>query len=269
MRHHPLTPMTDSSLPRLLAPQVGGGEDDVALVPWPVVAEGADAVREAIARASAGGARFVVVDALTDADLRTLAHATRDLRLLTGGSALAQGLTGPHTSGHLPLTPPRGPRVVLSGSASRATQGQVRHALSAGGGHHLRPADLREGFEATVSAVVARALEGGDSPFVVYATAAPEHVVDTADAPLIEEALAEIAERLVEAGVRALLVAGGETSGAVVRRLGVASLALGPEIDPGVAWTLGHREGEDIQLMLKSGNFGREDLFVRAWEGDK
>lgn len=269
MRHHPLTPMTDSSLPRLLAPQVSGGRDAIALVPWPVVAQGAEAVREAIARAGAEGARFVVVDALTDADLRTLADATRNLRLLTGGSALAQGLTGPHGTGHLQLTPPPGPRVVLSGSASRATQGQVRHALAHGGGHHLLPADLRRDFGATVSLAVERALEGGASPFVVYATAAPEHVVDTADAPLIEEALAEIAARLVAAGVRALLVAGGETSGAVVRRLGVASLALGPEIDPGVAWTLGHSDGEDVQLMLKSGNFGREDLFVRAWEGDK
>jgi len=93
--------------------------------------------------------------------------------------------------------------------------------------------------------------------------------VDTADAPLIEEALAEVAERLVVAGTRSLLVAGGETSGAVVQRLGVASLALGPEIDPGVAWMLGQRDGRDIHLMLKSGNFGREDLFVRAWEGSR
>jgi len=267
MRHHPLTPMTDSSLPRLLAPQVSGGEDDVALVTWPTVAQGADAVREAIGRASADGARFVVVDALTDADLATLARATDHLRVLTGGSALAQGLTGPRPSVATPLTLPEGPRVVLSGSASRATQGQVRHALSVGGGRQLRPADLREDFGAAVSAAVSEALETGHAPFAVYATASPEDVVDTADAPLIEEALAEIAERLVAAGVRALLVAGGETSGAVVQRLGVGTLALGPEIDPGVAWMRGRRDGEDLHLMLKSGNFGRPDLFSRAWEG--
>jgi len=270
MRHHPLTPMTDSNLLRLLAPQVSGGETDVALVPWPTVARGAEAVRDAIGRAGDAGARFVVVDALTDADLATLARATEGLRLLTGGSALAQGLTGPRTSGRTPLTLPEGPRVVLSGSASRATQGQVRHALAVGGGRQLRPAELREDFEATVSGAVALALDSGDgTPFVVYATASPEDVVDTADAPLIEEALAEVAERLVAAGTRSLLVAGGETSGAVVQRLGVASLALGPEIDPGVAWMLGQRDGRDIHLMLKSGNFGREDLFVRAWEGSR
>ncbi len=104
---------------------------------------------------------------------------------------------------------------------------------------------------------------------MVYATSAPEHVVDTADAPLIEDALSEIAARLVAAGVRALLVAGGETSGAVVRRLGVGPLALGPEVDPGVAWMLGRKDGADLHLMLKSGNFGGEDLFVRAWgEGE-
>ena len=269
MRHHPLTPMRDSNLLRLLAPQVGGGEADVALVSWPTVARGSEAVREAIGRAAGAGARFVVVDALTDADLATLARATQDLRLLTGGSALAQELTGPRTCGRTPLTLPDGPRVVLSGSASRATQGQVRHALAVGAGHQLRPADLREDFAAAVSGAVAPALQGGDAPFVVYATASPEDVVDTADAPLIEVALAEIAERLVAAGTRSLLVAGGETSGAVVQRLGVASLALGPEVDPGVAWMLGQRDGEDIHLMLKSGNFGREDLFVRAWEGDR
>ncbi|WAE74747.1 four-carbon acid sugar kinase family protein [Streptomonospora nanhaiensis] len=267
MRHHPLTPMTDSNLLRLLAPQVSGGEDDVALVPWPTVARGDEAVREAIARAGRAGARFVVVDALTDADLATLARATEDLRLLTGGSALAQGLRGPRTLARTPVALPEGPRVVLSGSASRATQGQVRHALAVGGGRQLRPADLREDFEAAVSAAVSAALEAADAPFVVYATASPEDVVDTADAPLIEEALAETAERLVAAGTRALLVAGGETSGAVVQRLGVGALALGPEIDPGVAWMRGRRDGEDIHLMLKSGNFGREDLFVRAWEG--
>ena len=270
MRHHPLTPMTDSSLPRLLAPQVGGGADDIALVPWPVVAQGADAVRGAIARAATAGARFVVVDAVSDDDLRTLAHATGDLRLLTGGSALAQGLDGPRDgSGHLPLSAPEGPRVVLSGSASQATQAQVRHALAEGDGLRLRPDELRADFEATVSGAVSRALESAAVPFVVHATAAPEHVVDTADAPLIEEALAEIAVRLVENGTRALLVAGGETSGAVVQRLGVAALALGPEVDPGVAWTLGRRNGEDIHLMLKSGNFGRADLFVRAWKANQ
>lgn len=266
MRHHPLTPMTDSNLLRLLAPQVSRGADDVALVPWPVVARGADAVRTAIDEARAAGARFVVVDALRDADLATLAAAADGLRLLTGGSALAQGLTGPRATGQAELTLPEGPRVVLSGSASQATQGQVRHALATGEGRRIRAAELREDFESVVSASVAQALATEATPFVLYATASPEDVADTADAPVIEEALAEIAERLVAAGARSLLVAGGETSGAVMRRLGVGSLALGPEVDPGVAWMRGHRNGEDIHLMLKSGNFGAEDLFVRAWE---
>lgn len=266
MRHHPLTPMTDSNLLRLLEPQLSRGADDVALVPWPVVSQGADAVRAAIGAAREAGARFVVVDALRDADLRVLAAATDDLRLLTGGSALAQGLSGPRADERSDFTLPDGPRVVLSGSASRATQGQVRHALSSGAGVRIRAAELRSDFEAVVSDAVAEALASETTPFVVYATASPEDVVDTADAPVIERALAEIAERLVAAGTRALLVAGGETSGAVVRRLGVGSLTLGPEVDPGVAWMLGHRDGEDIHLMLKSGNFGAEDLFVRAWE---
>lgn len=266
MRHHPLTPMTDSSLPRLLAPQVSGGRDAIALVPWQVVARGVQALREALARAGESGARFVVADALTDTDLRNLAEATSSLRVLTGGSALAQGLVGPRETDHASWELPEGPRVVLSGSASRATQGQVRHALEAGDGQHLRAADLRADFGGTVASVVSAALSSAASPFVVYATASPEDVADTADASVIEEALAAVAERLVEAGVRSLLVAGGETSGAVVQRLGVGALTLGREVDPGVAWTRGHRSGGDIHLMLKSGNFGGEDLFVRAWE---
>ncbi|MBE2997115.1 four-carbon acid sugar kinase family protein [Nocardiopsis sp. HNM0947] len=266
MRHHPLTPMADSSLPRLLAPQVSGGEDAIALVPWPVVDRGAEAVREAVGRARAGGARFVVADALTDQDLRTLASAVEPFRLLTGGSALAQGLVGPRETDHASWELPEGPRVVLSGSASRATQGQVRHALETGDGHHLRAADLRGDFDGTVAAVISAALSSGATPFVVYATASPGDVADTADASVIEEALAAIAERLADSGVRSLLVAGGETSGAVVHRLGVGALTLGREVDPGVAWTRGRRAGGDIHLMLKSGNFGGEDLFVRAWE---
>ncbi|GAB3477212.1 3-oxo-tetronate kinase [Nocardiopsis coralliicola] len=267
MRHHPLTPMADSSLPRLLAPQISGGAAAIALIPWPAVAQGPEAVRAAIDRAREGGARFVIADALTDADLQTLAEAASSLRVLTGGSALAQGLTGPRGPGGAAWQLPEGPRVVLSGSASRATQGQVRHALGEGAGRHLRAADLRADFDGAVSAAVAAALGSHARPFVVYATASPDDVTDAADAPLIEEALASVAERLVAAGVRALLVAGGETSGAVVQRLGVEALTLGREVDPGVAWTRGHRTGGDIHLMLKSGNFGAEDLFTRAWQG--
>ncbi|WP_017609030.1 3-oxo-tetronate kinase [Nocardiopsis xinjiangensis] len=269
MRHHPLTPMNDSSLPRLLAPQVSGGAKDIALVPWPVVGQGVEAVRGAITRAGETGARFVVVDALTDEDLRTLAEATASLRVLTGGSALAQGLRGPREPDHATWALPEGPHVVLSGSASRATQGQVQHALTVGTGHHLRAAELREDFDGTVSSIVSAALSADTSPFVVYATASPEDVAETADASVIEEALAAVAERLVAGGTRALLVAGGETSGAVVQRLGVGALTLGREVDPGVAWTRGHRADGDIHLMLKSGNFGGEDLFVRAWEGSQ
>lgn len=269
MRHHPLTPMTDSSLLRLLSPQVRGGSEEVALVPWPVVDRGVDAVRAALEQARADGARFVVVDALDEADLDTLARASEHLRVLTGGSALAAGLRGPRTSGPRPINLPEGPRVVLSGSASRATQGQVRHALAHGDGDRLLPSALRADFDGEVSRIVGRALDGGSAPFVVYATAAPEHVVDTADAPLMEEALALIAKRLVESGVRSLLVAGGETSGAVVRSLDVGPLALGPEVDPGVAWMLADRGGDALHLMLKSGNFGAEDLFVRAWKAGR
>ncbi|MHA7132960.1 3-oxo-tetronate kinase [Oerskovia turbata] len=263
MRDHPLTPMTESDVRRLLAAQSPSAS---ALVPLPVVAQGPQAVRAALDEAVRAGARLVVVDAVTDVDLVTVARATEGLRVLSGASALAQGLTGPRASGALDVEVPPGRRIVLSGSASLATRGQVARALAVGGGFRLRGAELREGFDATVDAAARAALDAGDGPFVVYATASADDVVP-GDQEILEAAFGALATRLVDAGVRALVVAGGETSGAVTAALGVRRLDVGGSIDPGVAWSRAVRPGEaDVALVLKSGNFGGPDLFVRAWE---
>ena len=269
MRDHPLTPMRDSSLVRLLAPQVRDGAAAVGHVGLGHVEAGPEALRRALDEAVAAGARYLVADAVRDADLVTLVEATADLPLLTGGSAVAQGLSGPREVAEVAVAVGDGPRVVLSGSASQATQRQVRAGVAAGRGIKLDPAALRADAAAEHAALADRVLDAGaaDGPVVVHATAEPGDVADPADAPLFERALAALARELVDRGVRAIAVAGGETSGAVVAALGVRSLAVGPRLDPGVAWSLAERSGsgEPLALLLKSGNFGGEDLFVRAW----
>ncbi|WP_210410928.1 3-oxo-tetronate kinase [Oerskovia sp. KBS0722] len=263
MRDHPITPMRDADVRRLLAAQ---SRSVTGLVPLQVVRRGPAAVRSAFDELVGGGVRLVVVDAVDDADLVTVARATAHVRLLSGGSALAQGLVGPRDTGASEVDVPDGRRIVLSGSASVATRGQVAHALEHGAGTRLRAAALREAFGATVDETVRAALDAPREPFVVYATATPEDVVP-GDAALLERAFGAIAQGLVAAGVRALVVAGGETSGAVTAALGVRHLDVGPVLDPGVAWVRAVRhDGDDVALVLKSGNFGGRDLFCRAWD---
>jgi 3-dehydrotetronate 4-kinase len=106
---------------------------------------------------------------------------------------------------------------------------------------------------------------------LIYATNTPDNVAavqeeigrDAAGA-LVENALAAIAQGLVVAGVRQLLVAGGETSGACINALGIRKLLVGPKVDPGVPWCYSSELG--LHIALKSGNFGRESVFGYAFE---
>lgn len=265
MRDHPLTPMTDSSVVRWLDAQA---TSPVGLIPLEVVRRGADAVREAVDARFAAGNRNVVVDAVMDEDITAIAQGTSHLPLVTGGSALAFGFEGPRTSAFTDVSAGGPHGMVLSGSASQATQAQVRHGVEFGTGLRLDPARLRANLDGTVREMVDSMREANTSPFVVYATKEPTDVQDTGDSEVLEEALGSVARRLVdEGGVRALVVAGGETSGAVVAALDVSHFLIGPVVDPGVAWTRAVRsQGEDVMLLLKSGNFGGPDLFARAWE---
>ena len=287
LKDHPLTPMRDSSLTRLLAPQVA--EDArIEVIPLPEVLAGADALRKRLREAEADGARYLVVDAVTDEHLVTLAEASAHLPLLTGGSGLAQGLQGPHASGEISVGPSRGRRVIVAGSASAATQAQVRHALGVGRGIQLDLEELRRDVPGYTDRVVGEILERApETPVTVYATASPEDLGTLEDAPLIEQCLAGVALAMsAEPSVDGLVVAGGETSGAVIEALGITALRMGPTLDPGVAWALAERtdrssqssaapDADDddaavqpasIPVVLKSGNFGGEDLLTRAWE---
>lgn len=273
MQHHPLTPMTDANLLRVLQAQT---TLPVGLLRYDSVAQGVDAVRAKIAELRQKGVAMAIADALSDADLYTLGVACADLPLLTGGSGLALGLPENfRRAGKLrdldaaSLPPVAGGEVVLAGSASAATNAQVDAWLEA-----ERPA-LRVDPLALAAGepVVAQALafvQAQQDSVLIYATSTPEQVkavqrqlgVERAGA-LVESALGEIARGLRDQGVRRFVVAGGETSGAVVKALGVRLLQIGAQIDPGVPATVSSG-GEPLALALKSGNFGGRDFFSKA-----
>lgn len=275
MRDHPLTPMRDPDLVRVLGRQTRRG---VGLVPLPVIEAGPEAIRAAIAREAAQGRPFVVTDALVDQHLLSLGKALAGAPLITGGSGIAMGL--PANFGIVPAAErpapmpsvPQGRSLVLSGSCSEATRRQVAHAIAAGvPSLQLEPERLADGTQDAAAAARWLADQPRNRAALVYATAEPEAVrraqaaLGTAKAgAVVEAAMAEIAAAAVASGTTRLIVAGGETSGAVVQALGARALAIGPEIDPGAPWTR-VVDGPAIALALKSGNFGKDDFFTRAW----
>jgi uncharacterized protein YgbK (DUF1537 family) len=277
MENHPLTPMTDANLVRVLGRQTDGA---VGLVPFNTVEQGAAATRQAMMRLGEQGRRYAIVDAVTDQHLLAIGEAAAQHALITGGSGVAMGLPENfRRAGLLPargdaasLPPMQGMAAVVAGSCSRATLGQIGLARD-----HVPVLELDALATPDAAALTAQALEwvagklSADRPVVIAASAPPEKVAalqaklgrDAAGA-LIEAAMAAIAEGLVARGVGRLVVAGGETSGAVVQRLGVTALRIGPEIDPGVPWTFAEPRG--LHLALKSGNFGARDFFLKAFD---
>jgi len=273
MRNHPLTPMTDANLVRVLAAQATG---KVGLVRCSDVDAGAGAVRARLEALAAEGCAHAIVDATRDEHLVAAGRACLDLALTTGGAGFAVGLAralrGRARAGGGAWMPPapRGQVAWLSGSCSEATLAQLAAVRDTVPSFRLDPLELAADpdLAARVAARAVRAL--GAKPVLVYATAAPSAVAQAQRmlgveraATLVEEAFRRVARALAEAGVRAFVVAGGETSGAVVDTLGARALAIGPEIDPGVPWTRAVG-GEPFWLALKSGNFGGPDFFAKA-----
>jgi len=281
MRKHPLTPMTDSSLVRVLQAQV---RHPVGLADHGAVSKGSAALAGRFAELKAQGKRFAVVDAIDNEDLMQIGRACADMPLVTAGSGVALGLPANFIDAGL-MKPcdastafevPKGLRAVVSGSCSQATQAQVAAMKARNPAFRVDALDVSQGRKVVEEALAWADVHLADGPVLVYATDSPEHVAAVQRelgteraAELVERTLSEIAHGLVERGVSQLIVAGGETSGAVVKRLGVAGLRIGPEIDPGVPWTLSvsSREGDrPVALALKSGNFGSTDFFLKAWE---
>ena len=273
MRHHPLTPMTDPDLVRVLAAQT---RHRTGLLPHAVLKDGPGAARRRLDALAADGVRIVVTDTLDDADLAVIERATRDLRLVTGGSGLALALPPqrPRAAAARIDTAP-GPMAVLAGSVSDATLGQIAHARKTLPHRRLDADDLLAAPAATVEAAVRWAAPrlGAGQDVLLYSAddrgqvraAQAAHGPERA-AAAVERALALCARELAERGVRRILVAGGETAGAVVGELGVRLLHIGPAIAPGVPWTAAEYGGGSLNLALKSGNFGGEDLFTTAGE---
>ena len=275
MQNHPLTPMTDSNLVRVLQAQSRG---KVGLIDHLVVARGELAIRERIGVLQAQGFSIAIVDALTNEDLMRLGPALKGMALVTAGSGVAIGLPPnfgiepSSRASHLPL--PAGWQAVVSGSCSLATSQQVQEFIRSGApALAIDPLRVASGFD-----VAAEALDWARpllprGPVLVYSTADAGTVKSTQQqlgveeaGALVERTLAGIAQGLVKLGVRQLLVAGGETAGACVQALGVAQMQIGPQIDPGVPWCYAVLPtGEGLHLALKSGNFGAPDFFGKAF----
>ncbi|MFM0567735.1 four-carbon acid sugar kinase family protein [Paraburkholderia caledonica] len=276
MENHPLTPMRDANLVRVLQRQT---QSKVGLVRYDAVAQGVSAVRESFDALRNQGVRMAIADAVSDADLHVLGEACADLTLITGGSGIALGLPGNFRRAGLldsqadaaQLPNVEGMSAVLAGSASKATNAQVAAWRETRPAFRIDPLAAARG-EAVVEQALAFAQTYLDKaePMLIYATATPDEVkavqrelgVDRAG-HLVESTLAAIARGLHERGVRKFVVAGGETSGAVVQALSVRTLRIGAQIDPGVpaTATVG---AQPLALALKSGNFGTIDFFEKA-----
>ncbi|MDB2407735.1 four-carbon acid sugar kinase family protein [Jannaschia sp.] len=265
MQNHPLTPMTDPDLRRWLALQT---RHAVGHVPAATVFRGAEAIADAIQTQVAGGARYVVVDAIDDANLFEIGTAAKTRPLITGGSGVAIGLPRNFgcTPGAVDWTGQPGRAVALSGSCSTATRAQVAYHAARHPVREIVAADVIEG-RITVAQVAEWALAQEGLP-LAYSSADPEAVKAVqaqfgreASAAALEDFFAEVARRAVAGGATRIITAGGETSGAVIEGLSLDTLAIGPEIDPGVPAL---RAGPDLVVALKSGNFGAEDFFEKA-----
>ncbi|GAB5463248.1 3-oxo-tetronate kinase [Tritonibacter mobilis] len=262
MQDHPLTPMRDADLRRVLAEQT---TRPVGHVPMTMVAAGEVAIKDALPTRG-----YAIVDAISDDDLLSIGRAARGAALVCGGSGIALGL--PENFGATAFTPPwepvTGPGVVLSGSCSRATRRQVKLYQEAAPTREISAEDILEGrtsVEQLCDWVLSQAL-----PPMVFSSADPQSVAEVQErlgrertAQVLEGAFAELAAMLRQEGVRRIVVAGGETSGAVVQGLGAMELEIGPRLAPGVPMVrmVG---AEPVALTLKSGNFGAPTFFATA-----
>jgi 3-dehydrotetronate 4-kinase len=275
MQNHPLTPMTDPNLVRFLSAQTSS---QVGLIRFDRISQGPKAVVQEIQSLRQDKVRIAITDCLSNADLVVVGDAVKELTLVTGGSGLALGLAANFgLSGAAPVSVPAFPgnRAILAGSCSKMTLRQIEHAKPTCSHRQISVKSLAEDSEAVIGEVVswAREMLSKPKPLLIYTSETVagltknqnELGIETSGS-LCEDALAQIASSLVNDGVTQLIVAGGETSGAVVKKLAIGLLKIGPEIDPGVPWTLAIGPGKQLALALKSGNFGSEDFFTKAWE---
>ena len=275
MQHHPLTPMHDANLVRVMQAQC---KSKVGLLSHKTIAQGTASIQQDITHLKQQGVRIAIVDAVSNDDLMRLGPALKGMPLVTAGSGVAIGL--PQNFGLSPtpqasqLPHASGLQAVVSGSCSQATNRQVAHFKASGRPTFLiDPLHIKGSWQDLVQEALAWAkghLASG--PVLVYSTATPESVQAVqsqmgveAAGHQVEQALAAIARGLVQLGVHQLVVAGGETSGACVQALAIEQLQIGPQIDPGVPWCHAHTPMGGVHITLKSGNFGTDDFFTKAF----
>lgn len=277
LKDHPLNPMHDSNLVRVLARQ---SKSRVGLVDLAAVSKDAEAIRARLHELAAQGINAAIIDAVFDPELEMIGQVALDHRLSVGASGMGLGLArGLVASGRVSEAsavanekPIGGPVACLAGSCSQATLAQIAHAEKSMPVLRLDPEKIVAG-----PSEVQRALDWsrehlGKGPVLIASSSTPDQVSalqarhgrDVAG-HAIEQAMAAISEGLVAAGVRRLVIAGGETSGAVVDRLGIPAFLVGPEIAAGVPVLrcVGWTKGEAV-TALKSGNFGGPDFFNDA-----
>lgn len=290
LRRHPLTPMTDPDLVRFLAQQTTGR---VGLVSWPDVATGSSAVREAVDRVARSGARHVVTDALSADDLRTIASAVADRSLLTGGAGLAEAWgqlvhERLYAGANVPwgdASPARGAAaderaspdedlsggdtLVLAGSCSAATIAQVSEAKAAFPSYRLDPVRTPDPAQMLAEARAWLQAQPSGRPRLIYSSATPAEreaavaAMGSRTAEHVEDVLGSLAVHAAATGTRRFVVAGGETSGAVVAALGIQQVLVQDELEPGVPWCT-TEDTRPLRLLLKSGNFGSSRLLIEA-----
>lgn len=274
MENHPLNPMTDPNLVRVLSRQT---PYKVGLVDYATVRQGADAIRARFDALRADGFRHAIVDAVFDQDLIEIGHATSGVALVTGGSGIAMGLPdnfrarGNLSAQFTPVLPDiKGRSAVLAGSCSKMTRAQIARTAKAWPSFNVDPRAIAEGKDVAGDALSWARAQSQALPILIYSSADPSVVTQIQNefgrveaGEMVERTMGTVALGLTDMGVNRLVVAGGETAGAVVKALDVQALRIGPEIDPGVPWTeaIG---GVPLALALKSGNFGAEDFFEKS-----
>ena len=276
MKDHPLTPMRDASLVRLMEAQSG---KRCGLIPLDTVRRGAEAIQAAADALSKDGFAYAAVDALTDDDLRIIGYAAKDHALITGGSGVATGLPKNFRDAGLlgdAVTPDQpamtGRKLVMAGSCSTATRAQIEVAKANWPNRIINVHALAEG-DAEIGAIIDWAKgQDASTPVLLYSSADPAEVKEiqarygvTEAGEMVERAMGIIASSLHQSGFDRIVVAGGETSGAVTTALKPKTLRIAREIATGVPWTeaLG---GAPLALALKSGNFGGPNFFTEAFE---
>jgi uncharacterized protein YgbK (DUF1537 family) len=280
LKDHPLNPMHDSNLVRVLARQ---SRTKIGLVDLATVTRGPEAVRAKLAEFAGQGVGAAVIDAVFDLDLETIGAVAVEHGVSVGASGIGLGLAralagGKAVAPDMAVEPVGGPAACLAGSCSQATLGQIASAEKVMPVLHLDPDQIVKGKDEARRALGWARERLGSGPVLIASSATPEEVTALqarhgrdAAGHAIEQAMADIAEGLVQSGVHRLVVAGGETSGAVVDRLKIPGFLVGAEIAAGVPVlrAVGAKESAKegaMLLALKSGNFGGPQFFSDALE---